>query len=76
MPADHPAVIEELNEVQANHLYELSLGQSSYIACLKGTVGKRLLTGCLLQSLQQLTGVNFICEYLDVGCTENLTNVI
>jgi SP family sugar:H+ symporter-like MFS transporter len=68
--------MEELNEVQANHLYELSLGKSSYITCFKGTVGKRLLTGCLLQSLQQLTGVNFICEYLKSRCTENLTNVI
>lgn len=60
LPIDHPAVIEELNEVQANHLYEMSLGKSSYIECFKGTLGKRLLTGCLLQSLQQLTGVNFI----------------
>ena len=62
LPADHPAVLEELNEVQANHLYEMSLGKSTYMECFKGTVGKRLLTGCLLQSLQQLTGVNFICE--------------
>lgn len=60
LPIDHPAIIEELNEVQANHLYEMSLGKSSYIECFKGTLGKRLLTGCLLQSLQQLTGVNFI----------------
>ncbi|KAH8724824.1 glucose transporter-like protein [Phaeosphaeriaceae sp. PMI808] len=63
LPVDHPAVIEELNEVQANHLYEMSLGKSSYIECFKGTLGKRLLTGCLLQSLQQLTGVNFIFYY-------------
>jgi len=63
LPVDHPAIIEELNEVQANHLYEMSLGKSTYIDCFKGTVGKRLLTGCLLQSLQQLTGVNFIFYY-------------
>jgi len=60
LPIDHPAVLEELNEVQANHLYEMSLGKSTYIDCFKGTLGKRLITGCLLQSLQQLTGVNFI----------------
>jgi sugar porter (SP) family MFS transporter len=60
---DHPAVVEELNEVQANHLYEMSLGKSTYRDILRGTVGKRLLTGCLLQSLQQLTGVNFIFYY-------------
>ncbi|KAF2715223.1 high affinity glucose transporter RGT2 [Pleomassaria siparia CBS 279.74] len=63
LPVDHPAIVEELNEVQANHLYEMSLGQASYVDCFKGTLGKRLLTGCLLQSLQQLTGVNFIFYY-------------
>jgi SP family sugar:H+ symporter-like MFS transporter len=57
--------------VQANHLYEMSLGKSTYIDCFKGTVGKRLLTGCLLQSLQQLTGVNFICEYILVDASEH-----
>jgi hypothetical protein len=64
LPIDHPAVVEELNEVQANHLYEMSLGKSTYVDCFNGTLGKRLLTGCLLQSLQQLTGVNFIfCKF-------------
>ena len=60
---DHPALVEELAEIQANHDYELSLGASSYIECFKGTLGKRLITGCLLQGLQQLTGVNFIFYY-------------
>ncbi|EON69607.1 hypothetical protein W97_08867 [Coniosporium apollinis CBS 100218] len=59
----HPAVVEELAEVRANHEYEMSLGKASYIDCFKGTIGKRLLTGCGLQSLQQLTGVNFIFYY-------------
>ncbi|KAK3202393.1 hypothetical protein GRF29_161g1002137 [Pseudopithomyces chartarum] len=63
LPVDDPAVIEELNEVQANHLYEMSLGKSTYLECFKGTLGKRLLTGCCLQALQQLTGVNFIFYY-------------
>lgn len=63
LPPDHPAVIEELREVEANHKYELSIGQATYIDCFKGTVGKRLLTGCCLQALQQLTGVNFIFYY-------------
>lgn len=60
LPVDHPAIVEELNEVQANHTYEMSLGKSTYVDCFKGTLGKRLITGCCLQALQQLTGVNFI----------------
>ncbi|KAJ4395053.1 Plasma membrane low glucose sensor [Didymella pomorum] len=63
LPVRHAAIGKELNEVQANHLYEMSLGKSSYIECFKGTLGRRLLTGCLLQALQQLTGVNFIFYY-------------
>jgi SP family sugar:H+ symporter-like MFS transporter len=67
LPLDHPAIVEELNEVQANHAYEMSLGKASYIECFKGTLGKRLATGCLLQALQQLTGVNFICKCRELG---------
>lgn len=60
---EHPAVVEELAEITANHEYELSLGKATYLDCFKGSLGKRLATGCLLQALQQLTGVNFICKY-------------
>jgi SP family sugar:H+ symporter-like MFS transporter len=63
LDVDHPAIIEELGEIVANHEYELSLGKSTYADCFKGNLGYRLLTGCLLQSLQQLTGVNFIFYY-------------
>ncbi|KAI5364870.1 Putative major facilitator, sugar transporter, major facilitator superfamily [Septoria linicola] len=63
LPADHPAIIQELAEVQANHNFEMSLGSASYIDCFKGTIGKRLATGCALQGLQQLSGVNFIFYY-------------
>ena len=60
---DHPALVEEIAEIQANHEYELSVGKASYLDCFRGTLGKRLATGCLLQGLQQLTGVNFIFYY-------------
>lgn len=63
LDVDHPAIVEELAEIQANHEYELSIGKASYIDCFKGTLGRRLATGCLLQALQQLTGVNFIFYY-------------
>ncbi|OJD28915.1 high affinity glucose transporter rgt2 [Diplodia corticola] len=63
LPQDHPAVVEELAEIVANHHYEMSVGTASYLECFKGTLGKRLMTGCFLQALQQLTGVNFIFYY-------------
>ncbi|KAH8813205.1 MFS sugar transporter-like protein [Xylogone sp. PMI_703] len=61
----HPALIEELAEIEANHEYELSLGPSTYRDAFFGSphLGRRLLTGCGLQILQQLTGCNFIFYY-------------
>ncbi|KAI9807002.1 MAG: Plasma membrane low glucose sensor [Piccolia ochrophora] len=59
----HPALIEELAEIEANHKFEMRMGKASYLDCFKGTLGKRLATGCALQGLQQLTGVNFIFYY-------------
>lgn len=63
LPETDPAIIEEITEIQANHEYELSLGKSTYLDCFKGNLLKRLLTGCMLQALQQLTGINFIFYY-------------
>ena len=60
LPADHPAIQDELAEIQANHEHELSIGKASYLDCFRGVILKRLLTGCGLQALQQLTGINFI----------------
>ncbi|EKD18447.1 putative glucose transporter rco-3 [Drepanopeziza brunnea f. sp. 'multigermtubi' MB_m1] len=61
----HPALVEELAEIQANHEYELSLGPSTYRDVFLGSphLGRRLLTGCGLQILQQLSGCNFIFYY-------------
>lgn len=63
LPADHPSIMEELNEIKANHEFELSIGTSSYIDCFRGQLAKRQLTGMGLQALQQLTGINFIFYY-------------
>ncbi|KAI1008435.1 hypothetical protein LB504_001994 [Fusarium proliferatum] len=45
LPADSPEVANELNEVVANHEFEMSLGQSSYLQCFKPPMLKRQLTG-------------------------------
>ncbi|PWW80703.1 putative transporter [Tuber magnatum] len=91
LPADHPALVEELNEIKAIHDYEMSLGvgNASYADCFKSDMIKRLMTGCGLQALQQLTGINFIFYYgtqffkntgienaFLIGLITNLVNVI
>ncbi|TPX10361.1 uncharacterized protein E0L32_008766 [Thyridium curvatum] len=63
LPYDHPALADELGEIEANHQFELSLGKASYIDCFRGNMLKRQLTGMALQALQQLTGINFIFYY-------------
>lgn len=64
LPADSPHVLAELEEIKANYEYEKSLGTASYVECFRGNMGKRTLTGIVLQSLQQLVGINFIVSHL------------
>lgn len=63
LPADHPAIKSELDEIIADHEIQLSLGKATYLDCFRGSMLKRQLTGCGLQALQQLTGINFIFYY-------------
>ncbi|RDL31906.1 General substrate transporter [Venustampulla echinocandica] len=63
LDVSHVAIQQELNEIDANLRYELSLGKATYIDSFKGTDGKRLATGCALTALAQLAGVNFIFYY-------------
>ncbi|RDW81512.1 sugar porter family MFS transporter [Aspergillus mulundensis] len=63
LDVNDPALVEELEEIQANHEYEMSIGTASYLEILRGSIGRRLATGCAVQALQQLAGVNFIFYY-------------
>lgn len=53
---DHPSVLAEIAEIQANHNYEMSVGKASVMDCFRPPILKRQLTGMGLQALQQLTG--------------------
>jgi SP family sugar:H+ symporter-like MFS transporter len=56
LDVNHPSMVEELNEIRANHEYEVALGAATYLECFRPPLRKRLLTGIALQALQQLTG--------------------
>jgi SP family sugar:H+ symporter-like MFS transporter len=60
LPPDHHAILSELEEIRANHEYEQSLGKAGWLDCLKDGMYKRQFTGCAIQALQQLSGINFI----------------
>lgn len=64
LPADHPVIAKELQEIKANHDHEMKeAAHASYLDCFRSPILKRQLTGCGLQALQQLTGINFIFYY-------------
>jgi len=63
LPVDDHAVMAELDEIRANHVYEMRFGKGTWADCFKAGMFKRTATGCALQALQQLTGINFIVYY-------------
>nr|QFR37147.1 MFS transporter [Cyberlindnera americana] len=65
LPADHPAIIDELGEIKANFEYETAQGGGGWADCFKPKNNqlKRVMTGIWLQAFQQLTGINFIFYY-------------
>lgn len=73
--ADDPDLLAEVDELKASWEYEQSLGSSTYIECFKGTHGKRTITGIVIQSLQQLVGINFIIYYGTSYFAENVNGL-
>lgn len=62
LPADHPDLIEEYDEIKASYDLEKSIGKVSWknVFTTKNKQLRRLTMGVLIQFLQQLTGINFI----------------
>ena len=60
IPVDHPGLQAELAEIKSSHEFEQSLGQATWADCFgRHNIG-RLMTGCGIQCLQQMVGINFI----------------
>ncbi|KAL1404817.1 Plasma membrane low glucose sensor [Vanrija albida] len=65
-PLDGPNVTELFNEIQANLEHELEQGGASWADCFRNgdnKTFKRVVTGCVLLMLQQLSGINFIMYF-------------
>ncbi len=55
LDVNNPHLRDELAEIRANHEYEVNIGSASYMGLMRPPLRKRLITGVLLQGLQQLT---------------------
>ncbi|CAH2354206.1 low-affinity glucose transporter Hxt3p [[Candida] railenensis] len=65
IPADHPDLIEEYDDIKASFDFEMAHGTTSWLDCFskRNRQVYRLFTGIWLQAFQQLTGINFIFYY-------------
>ncbi|KAF1934939.1 hypothetical protein EJ02DRAFT_448882 [Clathrospora elynae] len=66
-PYESQYVKDELNELVANHEYEMRNGQAGWADCFRGRWTpsrnlRRVVLGMALQMMQQWTGVNFNCR--------------
>lgn len=55
LPIDHPALLQELREIETHVELERAEGVG-YLDCWKAPILKRQATGCVLQAMQQLSG--------------------
>lgn len=62
LPADHPDLIEEYEEIKASYDLEAKFGKASWkqVFSTRNKQLRRLTMGIMIQFLQQLTGINFI----------------
>ncbi|KAG0653457.1 hexose transporter hxt1, partial [Monosporozyma unispora] len=62
---DDPSVLAEIEQIQAGIEAEREAGNASWgeLFSTKGKIFQRLLMGCMIQSLQQLTGDNYFFYY-------------
>lgn len=62
LPKEDPTVQRELNEILQNRNQELAEEKGKWTDCFskKNRNGSRLLTGCAIMAMGQLSGINFI----------------
>ncbi|CAL9735874.1 high-affinity hexose transporter Hxt7p [Monosporozyma servazzii] len=65
VPIDDPSILAEIELIQTGIDAEREAGSASWgeLFSTKGKIFQRLLMGCMLQSLQQLTGDNYFFYY-------------
>lgn len=79
LPVEDPALILELEDIQANLEAERLIGEASFIDCFKPSKNKillRTLTGIFIQAWQQLTGIKLVLDFMSCRMFCSLTRRI